>query len=199
MRDDRDLISEILKGNQDLYSEIVRRYQVPVIQLCRSMIGDHQEAEDLAQEVFVKSFYSLSKFKGQSAFYTWLYRIAANHCKDSLRKKARRPEESWEGLIEKRGPEIESLLSAHTPAAQTFENQELISRVLASLPEQYREILNLREVQGLTYGELTEVLKCSLDGVKGRLKRAREDFRSRLRHFLGADTSNLTGDRHDSR
>lgn len=196
MSEDKELISQILNGNQELYAELIRRYQAPVIALCRSMTGDHQEAEDLAQEIFVKAFYALGGFKGGSAFYTWLYRIALNHSRDFLRKKKRRSEESWENLVEKQGGQIEALL-ARPDTTKSFENQELISRALACLPEQSREILTLREVQGLTYEELAAVLKCSLDGVKGRLKRAREDLRNRLRHFLDLDTSNLTGEGHE--
>lgn len=196
MPEDKDLITQILNGDQELYAELVRRYQAPVIALCRSMTGDHQEAEDLAQEIFVKAFYALPGFKGGSAFYTWLYRIAVNHSRDFLRKKNRRREESWENLLEKQGAEIEALLNRPV-LSKSFENQELISRALACLSEQYREVLTLREVQGLTYDELASVLKCSLDGVKGRLKRARKNFRNRLRHFLDLDASKLTGEGYE--
>lgn len=184
MNDDRVLIERIVQGDRDAFAEVVRKYQGPVIRLCYSLLHNHQEAEDLAQEVFVKAFYALERFKGSSAFYTWLYRIASNHCLDYLRKKSRHPEQSWDELLEKRGSEIEKLLSKDPAAGQSREDQELVHQVLEHVSADFRIILVLRDIQGLTYEEIAQALSCSLDAVKGRLKRARQDFRDKLRHFL---------------
>ncbi len=183
MDDDRILIQKILAGDRELYSQIIRKYQGPVIRLCRSFLSAQEDAEDMAQEVFVKAFYALERFKGDSAFYTWLYRIASNQCLDYLRKKSRRPEQSWDELLEKKGSEIEGLLSKNEAEEKPFD-PELVQQVLSHLPPDFKMILVLRDIQGLSYEEIGQTLQCSLDAVKGRLKRARQHFKEKLRHFL---------------
>jgi RNA polymerase sigma-70 factor (ECF subfamily) len=188
--DDRELIREILSGRQeapDHYEALVRRYEAKVRRLCVSMLSDPAEADDAAQEIFLKAYRSLNRFRGASAFSTWLYRIAANHCRDCLRARAREVTESWEALLEQQGDRIERLFST-PPDADTSGQADLVRRVLAQLSPDYRLLLLLREVEGLSYEELAETLQCSLDAVRGRLSRAREDFEQRFRHFLGTDT-----------
>lgn len=187
--DDSELIRETLSGRpaaQDAYEALVRRYEAKVRRLCVSMLSDPADADDAAQEIFLKAYRSLDRFRGASSFSTWLYRIAANHCRDCLRARAREAAESWEALLEEQGDRIERLLSA-PPEADTSGEDDLVRRVLAQLAPDYRLILVLREVEGLSYEELAETLQCSLDAVRGRLSRAREDFEERFRHFLGSD------------
>jgi RNA polymerase sigma-70 factor (ECF subfamily) len=183
------LIREVLAGRpagQDAYEALVRRYEAKVRRLCISMLSDPSDADDAAQEIFLKAYRSLDRFRGASSFSTWLYRIAANHCRDRLRARAREAAESWEALIEEQGDRIERLLS--TPQeTDTSGEADLVRRVLAQLSPDYRLILVLREVEGLSYEELADTLQCSLDAVRGRLSRAREDFEERFRHFLGSD------------
>ncbi len=185
--EDQILIQKVHAGDQAAYTEIVRKYQTRLLQLCISMLHDEKEAEDAAQEVFVKAFYALDRFQGKSTFYTWLYRIAANHCLDVARKKSRRRTMSWDQLLEEKGDKIERLLAKHPQTPQDTGDHELVHQVLALLPPDYRLILTLREIQGLSYEEMTEVLHCSLAAVKSRLRRAREEFKEKLRHFLKAD------------
>lgn len=154
------------------------------------MLSDVSEAEDAAQEVFIKAFRALGSFHGKAAFSTWLYRIAVNHCKDRLRQKQRRKQESWEALLEKEGEKAEALFSSSAPASFPEETAELLSKILSSLPEKFREIIVLREMQGLSYQELAETLDCTLDAVKSRLKRARQEMELKLRHFMTPQTSN---------
>lgn len=184
---DFELIQEIRLGNREAYAELVRKYQGRVLHLCASILSDPYDAEDAAQEIFIKAYQSLEKFRGASSFYTWLYRIATNHCRDLLREKSRHRTESWEALVENEGEQLQRLLSA--PPDQnnqnlTQEDSELIERVLSSLSHEYRLILTLREIQGLSYHEIAEILHCSLDSVKARLRRARNAFEEKLRHFL---------------
>ncbi len=196
--DDFELIQRVLAGRPDAsdapgapdpYEALVRRYEAKVRRLCVSMLSDPAEADDAAQEIFLKAYRSLNRFRGAASFSTWLYRIAANHCRDCLRARAREATESWDALIEQQGDRIERLLSAPpSPAGpDTIGEADLVRRVLAQLSPDYRLILVLREVEGLSYEELADTLHCSLDAIRGRLSRAREDFEQRFRHFLGAD------------
>lgn len=153
---------------------------------CLSMLSDSAQAEDAAQEIFIKAYQALGRFRGNSSFSTWLYRIAANHCTDLLRKAARGKTESWEMLLEREGEKIEALLAVPPAVENSTEPGEIVAKLLSHLPEKSRAILVLREIHGLSYQELAEALDCSLDAVKARLKRARQEILSMPRHFSGA-------------
>jgi RNA polymerase sigma-70 factor, ECF subfamily len=147
------------------------------------MISDTVEAEDAAQEIFFKAYQALHRFRGDASFSTWLYRIAVNYCRDLLRKKSRRKTESWDALLEKEGDRLQKILSDPPGTLPAGENADLVRRVLSRLSPEHRMVLVLREIEGLSYQEMSETLDCSLDAVKGRLRRAREEFEKRLRHF----------------
>ncbi len=151
---------------------------------CLSMLQNHTEAEEAAQDVFVKAYKSLGKFKGNSSFSTWLYRITANHCLDVLRKRNRRRTVSLDTLVEEEGDQVHQLFSTPPVAASQMENRDLAGKILSTLPQDYRTILTLREAEGLEYQEIAEVMECSLDAVKGRLSRARKQLQENLRHFI---------------
>ena len=181
---DKELIQKILAGQQEFYGDLVRQYHKKVMGYCLSMLSNRTEAEEAAQDVFVKAYRALERFKGDSSFSTWLYRITANHCLDVLRKRNRRKTISWEGLVEQEGEQIHRLFATSHTGESLAENRELIDKILATLPSDYRTILTLRESNGLEYQEIAEVLGCSLDAVKGRLARARKQLQVNLRHFL---------------
>jgi RNA polymerase sigma-70 factor (ECF subfamily) len=183
--EDIEVIQTILSGRGEAYADLVRKYQGRILQLCESMLSDTYEAEDAAQEIFIKAYQSLKNFRGASSFSTYLYRIAANYCRDLLREKSRRKTESWEALLEKADDRLMRLLSAPPDANLMREDAEIIERVLSLLSPEYRMVLTLREIQELRYQEIAEVMHCSLDSVKARLRRARLDFEEKLRHFLG--------------
>jgi RNA polymerase sigma-70 factor (ECF subfamily) len=180
---DNELIVSVLAGGQADYAELVRRHHARVFALCVSMLG-RSAAEDAAQEVFLKAYSRLKDFRRDSAFSTWLYRVASNHCLDMLRKDARRRSESLEELVEREGSGLQRLLADPNDAARSFEDAELVRSVLSRLPEDYRLILTLREMEGLEYKELMEAMDCSMDSVKAKLQRARRQFREALRHIL---------------
>lgn len=182
---DRELIGRVLSGRRDDFAGLVRRHHAAVLGLCVSMLGDEALADDAAQETFLKAYASLSEYRGDSSFSTWLYRIAANRCLDLRRQRSRRPAESLDALVEEESPRLRRLLSEQE-GGKSAEDADLVRRVLDALPEDYRLILTLREVQGLDYKELTQALDCSMDAVKARLRRARLDFQEKLRHILGA-------------
>lgn len=181
---DHETIRKIRSGQKELYADLVRRYHRKVMGHCLSILKDEAEAEEAAQDIFVKAYRSLGKFNGNSAFSTWLYRITANHCLDVLRRMARRRTFSLEALVEAEGEKINRFLAAPAEAAAGLENKDLASRILSALPDDYRAILTLREAERLEYREIAEALDCSLEAVKGRLSRARKQLREVLREFL---------------
>ncbi len=183
---DNELIERVLAGERDDYAELVRRHHARVHGLCASLVGV-SAADDAAQEIFLKAYDRLKDYRGDSAFSTWLYRVASNHCLDLLRKESRRRSESLEALTEREGSRVERLFSEPDGGARSAEDADLVRRVLAQLPEDYRIILTLREMEGLEYKELMEALDCSMDSVKAKLQRARRQFRDVLRHILPPD------------
>ena len=162
------------------YAELVRTHQAKVLRLCASLLGE-SDAEDAAQEIFIKAYRSFDSFRKDAAFSTWLYRIASNHCRDLLRKRARQKTEPLDEL-----PEL--FLSSGDPRGKT-EKADLAEQILLTLSPDERLILTLREVEGLSYQEIAEVLSCSLDAVKGRLKRLREALLSRHDTFRQLESS----------
>jgi RNA polymerase sigma-70 factor (ECF subfamily) len=181
---DQEIIQQILSGQTEAYGELIRQYNKKVVGYCLSMLSNQTEAQEAAQDIFVKAYHSLRKFKGNSSFSTWLYRITTNHCLDILRKRTRRKTVSLDALVEAEGDHIERLFAVESTAASPLENRDLIQKILATLPEDYRTILTLREADGLEYQEIADVMDCSLDAVKGRLSRARKQLQEHLRHFL---------------
>ena len=152
------------------------------------MLSDTTLAEDAAQEVFLKAYQSLGHFQMKASFSTWLYRIASNHCLDLLRKKSREKTESWEMFLEKESQQIEALFSV--PHEHFSEEQtELLYRFLSHLSKTSRNIIVLRELDGLSYEEIAKTLDCSLDAVKSRLKRARLEMMETARHFFHSPAS----------
>lgn len=164
----------------------MRRHHAAVLSLCLSALGERSAADDAAQETFLKAYRGLGRFAGNSSFSTWLYRIASNHCLDLLRRKARERTESLDAIVEKEGEALKRLLSAGPGTGPAEEDSDLVRRVLDQLDPDYRLILTLREVSGLSYEELSEALDCTLDAVKARLQRARRRFEEILRHITGA-------------
>ena len=182
--DDLDVIRRVREGDRNAYAALVRKYQMRVRGYCVNTLRDAALAEDAAQEIFLKAYQGLPAFRAASSFSTWLYRITANHCRDLQRKAARRPTESLDALLEQEGERAEALLATPAEDRISGERVELVRRALSHLSETSRAVLILREMQGLSYDELAEALGCSLDAVKGRLKRARQELERRLRHVL---------------
>jgi len=175
-----ELIRQVREGSTDLFSELVRRHETPLYRVCLATLGDPDEAEEAAQEVFIKAFHSLAGFKGESAFLTWVTRIAINHCRDLLRKRKRRsfiPLDLFTSGEAKHPKE----LVVDSPLAPP-EGLGRARAVLDALSEADREILILCEIEELSYEEIATTLKITLDGVKGRLKRARQRVRALLQN-----------------
>ena len=184
---EKDIIARVLSGHREAYAELVRTHHAKIIGLCRSMLGNRADAEDAAQEVFIKAFRSLDRFTGASSFSTWIHRIASNQCLDVLRRKSRDKTESLDVLLDKGDSAARESLSMPPDTGPSMENADLAERALRGLSPDHRLILTLREVQGLNYKEIAETLECSLDAVKARLKRARQAVEKTLRHFSTSD------------
>lgn len=184
---EKDLVARAREGDVDAFSDLVRRHHARVAGLCASLLDEPSEVDDAVQEVFLKAHRSLGSFKGDARFSTWLYRVAHNHCLDLRRKAARRKTVSLDGLVEAEGEAVSRLFAEPARARDSEEDADLARRLLAALPEGYREVLLLRETQGLSYEEIARALDCSLDAVKARLKRARRELQEKLRHFLPSE------------
>jgi RNA polymerase sigma-70 factor (ECF subfamily) len=179
---DFQTIEEVLSGRRESFEKIVRKYQERVLRLCYSVVGE-SEAEDAAQEVFLKTYESLAQFKGKSSFSTWIYRVAANHCLNILSKRKRERTESLDALAERAGGDIPSLADNRSPL-YILEKRQMVLGILERLSAEERMILALRELEGLNYRELAETLDISLDLVKVRLFRARKSFLGFSKKFL---------------
>jgi RNA polymerase sigma-70 factor (ECF subfamily) len=181
--DNTQVIELIRTGHIDAYESLVRQYQKRVMGYCHSTLFNHRDAEEAAQDIFVKAYLCLNQFKGDCAFSTWLYRITANHCVDILRKRNRRKNVSLEALVEKAGDHIENFFVSSVRSDLRLENRQLADQILSTLSEEYRRVLILKEVLGLEYQEIAVVLNCTENSVKGRLARARKQLRENLPRF----------------
>ncbi len=180
--EDLQIVARVLEGNTGAFSALVQRHHERVYRAVYSLIGDLDEADDLAQEAFIKAFRALRRFRGQSLFSTWLHRIAINCCLDYLKSKHRR---SFVSLDEYRenwdAPRIWMGRSENADVGvERRELQEILERALDNLSEEYRVTFVLREIEGLTYEEIAELLNCSIGTVKSRLFRGRAKLREIL-------------------
>lgn len=162
----------------------VRAHAPRVRALCAAVLKDPAEADDAAQDAFLKAHRSLSGFSGESSFSTWVHRIAVNVCLDRLRAAARRRTDSLEALSERDAPALRAL--TEPSAAGALEDRDLAERLLARLTPEARLAFTLCERDGLSYAEIARAMSCSLDSVKSRIKRARAELSAAARHFSGA-------------
>lgn len=184
---DQKLVIRVQKGDNTAFDLLVRKYQHRVAKLVGRFVRDHAEAEDVTQEAFIKAYRALRGFRGDSAFYTWLYRIAVNTAKNYLESRGRRPmslDLELEGLETLDGSE--SLREQATPERQllTGEIATTIQRVLDLLPADLRMAITLREVEGLSYEEIAEIMDCPIGTVRSRIFRAREAVDKELKPLL---------------
>ncbi len=188
MREDREIIDSVLDGDNEAYSELVLRYQDRLLGFCYSMLYRRAEAEDAAQEIFIKAYRSLPDFRGDSSFSTWLYRIAFNHCSSLRKRAAARSTESFDAMTDQRREELLSSPGAVTDAQPC---EDMAASAMLALPEAYRAAMAMR-LEGEDYKAIADSLGISVDSVKARLRRARIILRDKLRHFLPEGTSNTT-------
>ena len=177
---DQQLVDRVLSGNKNAFDMLVLRYQHRVAALIGRFIHDTQEAEDVCQEAFIKAYRALPLFRGDSAFYTWLYRIAVNTAKNHLVSKNRRPPANDLEIDEAEVSEIGTVLrEIENPEASlaTERLKQAITGAIEDLPEDLRIAFTLREFSGLSYEDITEVMDCPVGTVRSRIFRAREAIR----------------------
>lgn len=173
-------------GDGDAFAALVRRHAPRVRALCAAALHDSEEAEDAAQETFLKAHRALSRFAGEASFGTWLHRIAVNHCLDLLRAAGRRRSESLDALLDADSSAL-GRAPSESSSAQGLEDRDTVGRLLARLNPDQRLALILREAEGMSYEDIAQAMSCSLDSVKARLKRARAELIKMARHFSGSD------------
>lgn len=174
---DQQLVDRVRAGDTNAFNFLVLRYQNRVAALVARFIKDHQEVEDVTQEAFIKAYRALHLFRGDSAFYTWLYRIAVNTAKNNLVAKGRRPPAADLDAVEAELVDIGSPLRDHeTPEGSlaTAALKEAVEKAIEELPEDLRTAFTLREFSGLSYEDITEVMNCPVGTVRSRIFRARE-------------------------
>ena len=189
--DDRALVRAAQRGDEQAFRGLVERYQRRVVQLALGMTKDPDEAMDIAQETFVRVHRYLPSFKGDSSFFTWTYRIAMNLCLDAQRRRGRAERVE---IDEGDAAEIEAAMEPPSAALAGPQRQALnselrgrIEQALSTLSENHRAILLLREVEGLSYEELSKVLGIRKGTVMSRLFHARLKMQNKLREYLGED------------
>ncbi|MGM0713777.1 sigma-70 family RNA polymerase sigma factor [Brevibacillus parabrevis] len=173
MQDDNELVRLVQGGNQQAYARLVDKYKGKIFARLYRMIGQRQDAQDLAQEVFTKAYFQLEKLEPDGNFSAWLYRIAINHCLDELRKRKR--------SVKTSDKEVE-LIGSETPeeAFLQKEQQQVLLRHIMGLEEEYRAVVVLRYIDQLSYKEISEMLVLPTTTVQMRLHRAKKKLRENL-------------------
>lgn len=185
---DWELIDQARGGDMDAFAELVKRYQTPIVHFCQRMVGVPQEAEDLAQDTFVRVYRYLPRLRPDAKFSTVLFGVARNLTLNFIRDSKRRGRDLTRSIEQADGRNLELEDHAARPdrVARVREIEELLERAMAELSAEHREVIVLRETQGLDYDAISEITRCRKGTVKSRLARAREQLRLRLLE-LGGD------------
>lgn len=183
--EERALVSRAQAGEMEAYDELVRRHQERVYATIYHMTSHHEDAADLAQETFVKAYRALKSFKGDSSFFTWLYRIAVNKTINHLKQRKHRGQVSLNDLdvnVEN-DPDLVALVSERTPRREAGlrELQERLNVAMQRLSEEHRMVVTLHDIQGLKHEDIAGIMKCNIGTVRSRLFYARQQ----LQAFLG--------------
>ena len=184
---DQQLVQRVQAGDKTAFNLLVVKYQHRVLKLVSRFVNDVAEAEDVAQEAFIKAYRAIPSFRGDSAFYTWLYRIAINTAKNALVSNRRRPVDFDLDLQDPDQYERQALLKeADTPEGVllTEEIRLVDERAMEQLPEDLRTAIVLRELEGLSYEEIAEAMDCPVGTVRSRIFRAREAIDKKLKPLL---------------
>jgi RNA polymerase sigma-70 factor (ECF subfamily) len=186
---DQQLVERAQRGEKHAFELLVSKYQRKLARLLSRFIRDPTEVEDVTQEAFIKAYRALPTFRGDSAFYTWLYRIGINTAKNYLVAMGRRaPTTTDIDSEEAEGFEDgEQLRDLNTPENQMMSRQvaETVNQTLEELPEELRTAITLREIEGLSYEDIASIMNCPIGTVRSRIFRAREAIAERLRPLLG--------------
>ncbi len=185
---DQLLVERVQRGDKEAFGLLVSKYQRKLHRLLSRLIRDPAEVEDVAQETFIKAYRALASFRGDSAFYTWLYRIGVNTAKNYLVSQGRRAPTStgFDSSEAETFEEADLLRDINTPERLLMTKQigETVEEAMAALPEELRTAIMLRELEGLSYEEIANIMDCPIGTVRSRIFRAREAISERLRPLL---------------
>ena len=185
---DQELVERAQRGDKAAFDLLVQKYQRKLGRILSRMIRDQAEVEDVVQEAFIKAYRALPNFRGDSAFYTWLYRIGINTAKNYLVAMGRRPQVSTEIEVEdaENFEDGQELRTIDTPETELMTKQiaKTVNDTVAGLPEELRTAITLREIEGLSYEEIATLMGCPIGTVRSRIFRARETIAEKLRPLL---------------
>lgn len=189
---DQQLVERVQQGDKRAFDLLVVKYERRLARLLSRFVRDPHEVEDIAQETFIKAYRALANFRGDAAFYTWLYRIGINTAKNYLMARGRRAPTTTEfDAEEAEGFEgAERLHELNTPESELLSKEigQVVNAAMAALPEDLRTAIALREIEGLSYEEIAETMGCPIGTVRSRIFRAREAIAAKLRPILGTNT-----------
>jgi RNA polymerase sigma-70 factor (ECF subfamily) len=182
------LVEHARKGDLEAYDELVKRYQERIYATIYHMTANHEDANDLAQEAFIKGFQALKSFKGGSSFYTWVYRIAVNKTINFLKQRKNRSQMSLDDLDfnAEHDRDLVALISEKTPRREVnlAELQEKLNEAMQKLSEPHRLVVTLHDVQGTSHEEIAKIMGCNIGTVRSRLFYARQQLQAYLSDYL---------------
>jgi len=186
--DEGVLVQRARRGDLAAYDDLVKRYQERIYATIYHMTANHEDANDLAQESFIKAFHALKSFKGGSSFYTWLYRIAVNKTINFLKQRKNRIQMSLNDLDfnAEHNPDLVALISEQTPRREVnlSELQEKLNAAMLKLSEPHRLVMVLHDVQGMSHEEIAKIMDCNIGTVRSRLFYARQQMQALLSDYL---------------
>ena len=186
--DDRPLVERARAGDLTAFDELVRRYQERIYGTVYHMTANHEDANDLTQETFIKAYQALRSFKGNSSFFTWVYRIAVNRTLNFLKQRRNRTHVSLNDLDfnAEHDPDLLALISEKTPRreANLAELQEKLNAAMLRLSEEHRMVVTLHDIQGLPHDEIGRIIGCNVGTVRSRLFYARQQLQAHLSDYL---------------
>jgi RNA polymerase sigma-70 factor (ECF subfamily) len=186
--DEQELVARARQGDMGAYDDLVRRYQERIYATIYHMTSNHEDANDLAQEAFIKAYLALKSFKGGSSFYTWVYRIAVNKTINFLKQRKNRVHMSLNDLDfnAENDPDLVALVSDKTPRREAglAELQEKLNAAMQKLSEDHRLVVTLHDVQGMSHEEIAAIMDCNIGTVRSRLFYARQQLQGFLADYL---------------